>query len=500
MAHSHGSASSPGHVYLRSRRGCETCRTKKVKCDEQRSICGRCSRLDLRCDWIRQATVKERKRLQKTRAAPKEILPEPSRTSHPPEDLPTAEQSSTNELVDYLGANNASEWCTSDSTGHVIDGFNTWPDDLWSFDLSIDDPSQPLALDSIPSATGSQLSLSDLKSPYVDIGSFELSRTLNTLKPDLSIQKLALTPSFQVTKREHHALHHFQTQFSLSRTSKCPSWSTHALMLHLGWELPMTMHLIIASSLTDLSLRSSENKALYHFAVPHFRAGLQLLIDLLNSGGEPDHTTVLPAFFFVYVYMTMRQDTPAQDVSQLSQMVLNHVRRYNLDGRPAAEAEIHYSIPQNNTAFTSRMLIWLFYEDVASCSLGQGGTLARYLLSDPDHLREIYEQSTTSLEACWGQYYPDSEAVDDVENATVLRSLFDVMSFFQNINQLYEFFTVEESERIRKDLDALEEVCTSNLNGINMGTLTNEEITCLDPAHQDQGGTINLDYYSIQTG
>lgn len=36
-------------VNLRS--GCLTCRSKKVKCDEQRSNCGRCHRLALKCEW-----------------------------------------------------------------------------------------------------------------------------------------------------------------------------------------------------------------------------------------------------------------------------------------------------------------------------------------------------------------------------------------------------------------------------------------------------------------
>lgn len=31
--------------------GCLTCRAKKVKCDEQRSACGRCRRLALACEW-----------------------------------------------------------------------------------------------------------------------------------------------------------------------------------------------------------------------------------------------------------------------------------------------------------------------------------------------------------------------------------------------------------------------------------------------------------------
>lgn len=35
----------------RSRTGCWTCRTRKVKCDEGRPICGQCSRLGHLCDY-----------------------------------------------------------------------------------------------------------------------------------------------------------------------------------------------------------------------------------------------------------------------------------------------------------------------------------------------------------------------------------------------------------------------------------------------------------------
>ena len=35
----------------RSRTGCWTCRTRKVKCDEGRPICGQCTRLGHNCDY-----------------------------------------------------------------------------------------------------------------------------------------------------------------------------------------------------------------------------------------------------------------------------------------------------------------------------------------------------------------------------------------------------------------------------------------------------------------
>ncbi|TDZ15340.1 Sterol uptake control protein 2 [Colletotrichum orbiculare MAFF 240422] len=44
----------------RSRRGCWTCRTKKVKCDEQRPNCHRCTRLRLLCDYAPRVRLTKR--------------------------------------------------------------------------------------------------------------------------------------------------------------------------------------------------------------------------------------------------------------------------------------------------------------------------------------------------------------------------------------------------------------------------------------------------------
>jgi hypothetical protein len=53
----------------RSRTGCWTCRTRKVKCDEGRPQCGQCSRLGHTCDYsprlsFRDDTPRVRERLQ----------------------------------------------------------------------------------------------------------------------------------------------------------------------------------------------------------------------------------------------------------------------------------------------------------------------------------------------------------------------------------------------------------------------------------------------------
>ncbi|EXF75216.1 hypothetical protein CFIO01_12411 [Colletotrichum fioriniae PJ7] len=51
----------------RSRNGCWTCRTKKVKCDEQRPNCHRCTRLRLLCDYAPRVKLTKRGKTRKDR-------------------------------------------------------------------------------------------------------------------------------------------------------------------------------------------------------------------------------------------------------------------------------------------------------------------------------------------------------------------------------------------------------------------------------------------------
>lgn len=58
---------------LTNRAGCLTCRSKKVKCDEQAPRCRRCNRLDLTCEWA--APGKLRPNAKAKRSALAKILP-----------------------------------------------------------------------------------------------------------------------------------------------------------------------------------------------------------------------------------------------------------------------------------------------------------------------------------------------------------------------------------------------------------------------------------------
>lgn len=210
----------------------------------------------------------------------------------------------------------------------------------------------------------------------------------------------------------------------------------------------MVMHLIIASALTDLSLCSNDS-TLYAWGQRHYEAGANLLVGTVTAQSQ-NHVDILSSFFLLYVCMSLREES-LEKVSQLSWMVLNHIQTFDLVGYSSDALET--IIPKDQRAFIARMIVWLVYEDIAAAFLGCDGAFARYLRSQPTKMAAIYEESATILESCWGQFYPDSEAIDDVENSTVLRFLFDVMCLLQDINQLQD---VSEGAAIEQKLNALE--------------------------------------------
>lgn len=223
-------------------------------------------------------------------------------------------------------------------------------------------------------------------------------------------------------------------------------------MLRLGLGAPTVMHLIIASALADLSFRTNDSN-LRNLGQRHYQTGARMLIIAVNSGGQ-DHSQILASFFLLFVCMSVREDA-SEAVSRLSRMTLNYIEKFNLLGQ-SSDSAVEAPIPRDERTFIARLIVWLVYEDTAALfASGCGGELAKYARCQAVSMDAMYEQSAAVFESCWGAFYPDSEAVDDVENSTVLRLIFDTMCLFQDINQIQD----EKSEAlaIERRLDALEE-------------------------------------------
>ena len=275
------------------------------------------------------------------------------------------------------------------------------------------------------------------------------SSTWSTSPQAPIFSSMTLYEGFEVTTRERQAVQHFQTRFSLSRSTKSPPWSTHSLILYHGMSSPMVMHLVIASAMADLSLRSDES-SIVALARRHYRIGAQLLSQ--STGSEQgEHANVLTCFFLLYIYLMMREDS-ADVLSHLSLTTLGYIQRFNLDGQ--ASSAIGAVITDEQRTFVSRMIVWLLYEDIAISFIGHEAHFAKYGRQNQAAMQAVYEQSSATFETCWGSFYPDSEAIDDVENSTVLRFLFAVMGLLEDINQAD---TETEAARIEYELDSLQE-------------------------------------------
>lgn len=283
----------------------------------------------------------------------------------------------------------------------------------------------------------------------------------------LSDYHLALPNSLTLTLPEHEALRHYQTTYSLYRTTKDPNWSTHKVLLSIGAQNPMIMHFLLAVSLNDYSLRKGQASSASSDAETHFQEGARLLIEEMKVGTEQNHVTTMAAYFFIYLYMSKRKSTAPQRLTQLSLTVMEYVERNELNIRCIGPSEF----PDDSTALIpsssgdnsllARLIMWTFDEDVKCSFQSTGGHLARHLTKNTSRTRDVYEASRNTLADYWKVDYPNSQQLDDDLNSTVLEFLWAMMPLWQDINDLpheQELMPMDLLLRIEHNFSFLEQV------------------------------------------
>lgn len=484
------------HLLTRKRSGCLTCRSKKVKCDEQISACGRCRRLALKCEWATSSQSRGRdKARSKPRPAPKKILPN-VHYAHLDIDANYSRGTTSGEITDDAGMPAERILAANGTTGIeefiTYSGTNTaaalddWYQELgFSSDfLDIGNFTAQANLDESPSesSSGPLFPLQVDANGESSLGAYEehratvlsapwlatLTSPLNIFSPGLSTQNIVLSPSFAQTAAETQALHYYKTHFPTIMVTKNVRWSTHMVMLRHGSQTPMVMHLLIAASLMNLGASQHYDADICSAARGHSRAGVYLLIEAMNSSAEPDYLNVLTAFFFLYKYMAEQKNTNADAMIQFSHAVCEYVKRYNLDTLctksllsciSSTEVTARVCLPRDKQECLARLIVWIFYEDVAASIRGLGGLLASHLCAEPEQTNEIYQCSTTNLESAWGPDYPESEIVDDIENGPILKFLYEVMMLYTEVNEVCRSsILVGDSDTIEAKLMKLEEV------------------------------------------
>ncbi|KAE8445734.1 hypothetical protein EG329_012913 [Mollisiaceae sp. DMI_Dod_QoI] len=272
--------------------------------------------------------------------------------------------------------------------------------------------------------------------------------------PFISGHFMPLPNSLTLSTRAHHALGHYQTTFSIYRTTKDPKWSTHKLLLDLGAKSTMIMQFILAVAINDVCHRQQHEGSFE--AQEYFEAGARELIETIKKDSEEDFVVAMAGFLFLYWYMPKRKSVPRERIQQLSMTVLTYLKRHKLDSR-CLESEVESSAGETSSGLSdrdrpvlARLIIWTFDEDVKCGFQGSGGYLAAYLTAHRERTMAVYEVSRTALNAYWGTEYPEAQTSDDDDNAMELEFLWALTALWQDINELSQSQSLPHSEAHRR--------------------------------------------------
>jgi hypothetical protein len=488
--------------------GCLTCRSKRVKCDEQRPVCARCKRLSLNChpaDSMPRITVKERRQglgswrhRNKYCWLPSPLLPRPphrcssSRSSSINLDFPLhdlSEAASPDRLPDVEALAKCGQMASQEQPLYPLDDYSSkqfipimaaqlqhnidhaGADQFINPLLQLDQHIQFDGVDCVSST--SEPIMHECTSTAIPRPSY-----------GLSTHHIALPNSLTLTVDEHHALKHFRTAYALSLTAKDPQWSLPSLLLHLCSYNNMAVHFILGTSIYDLEAHNRSPPHKSTTAEHHFEQGSKFLIQSSTLGTYPgDSVAILTSFLFKYIYMSRQPNMNPIEIGCLSQTILNFIKTFllkweslipSLTGSPN-----QFQIPRWTTsseseqALLARLIAWLYIQDVQSSLYGCGGDLARYFHGNK--IRSIWETARLALLLNWGENYPGVE--DDIEASQSIDMFVDVAQTRFEIIIFSQTPLAErclEYDRLGQQLDSLERVgMASMINGTVLTDISN---------------------------
>lgn len=265
--------------------------------------------------------------------------------------------------------------------------------------------------------------------------------------------------SLTLTQTEVSALVYYEQILMRHVSTKDPAWSTTALLLRVSAHNAMVMHLLLSTTMREMSLAHGRDSSLLRSAERHYQAGMKLLVEETTKDTEPDHIAVMSAFLFLYFFKAQQRAQDSHATQLLSKAIKNHVEMFGLHllvaGTKFSSSPVltgkrprcRQTLPPREQSLLARLMTWMYYADVQNSFQGCGGNLARMLDSHPGLTNDIYDQSRPILELNWGSGYPYDQALDDVENSIVLELFHRVFRIMQQINEASRNLTrLEEHE------------------------------------------------------
>ncbi|KAI8653807.1 Zn(2)-C6 fungal-type domain-containing protein [Fusarium sp. Ph1] len=373
---------SPNRRKARSKNGCLTCRIRKVKCDERRPVCERCANSPMKCEWLEPGKSLSVRRSRGSNSASRpgscRSSPRPLAPSRPatPRDSPSSKSSGMQHATTPSRSN-------EDASSHSPENNNQ-------------QPQSTLSANHAPLANSLQLSADD-EAAFLYIPESMMV---------LCYGKLWKWSCFS------YIYTHIASQYSGVMRS---------LIAVASMEL--RAHQVLQAQESDNSTKSLE--AAHHLgaaAAAHYSLALQDLSSLLHlichSEGRDDDINAL----FTMWFLILRYEAYDSESTGASLVHLEGIRSFL---RPYLDGD-EYGDGKRLPYLSQTMLLYTLYLDADSATGNvHGGQLCMDFssreASDYISHERLFLSVRSILPKIWGDNYPVTEILDDLENYRPLR-------------------------------------------------------------------------------
>ncbi|KAH8669161.1 hypothetical protein BX600DRAFT_461297 [Xylariales sp. PMI_506] len=475
----------------RSKQGCRTCISKKVKCDEQHPDCGRCTRLSLQCTWEEQrptplanrrrglGPIKDRTSwtppliLAKPSSECRDfglatVIPGPSTASSPPD----GDTSSVERVLEIGSRISDGETDESSPSSVGFGEFATSPASTHAnSELELVSPRPTDVSTGLAASINSQAHMAIRNSVCVPVQPWRESITLYNLSTSATSLRLAGLPITSAGSSDSKAVVFFRAVFAPLKSTRTAGISAHSIFLNRALESSMALHFLLAVSHSELAIHQGQGVQTPHESWLHFDRGSQLFFRAPNISSTPDHIGTMLSFLYMYMFWMRRDPYNHSILRELSGSVLMYIKTFELDelctSEPITSTNESNNCSRQGAAYAadhallSRILTYLYDRDGFCYFFGCGGALASYVNSNLAAWHNVWRRSRVTLPGADNVIAANnSRAPLNSGDAKITAVYFHLIAIHQDIN-CYSQETADEAlgrleTRIRRNLEQVE--------------------------------------------
>lgn len=260
---------------------------------------------------------------------------------------------------------------------------------------------------------------------------------------------------------EQDALYYFENIFS-RLSPKTFLWSAHAILLKYSTDSGALMHLLLASSLSQMS-QGYIDQRLLQAAKKHFSCGTGLLVADIQARRIDLCRNMMAFWLLQLTYRTVWDQRAYLAMGKLSASMVSYIQDHKViqllcGAENSFEESVQLSPAEKSIIAT--FLLFVAYEDLDSQYCNSGGQLSAIVLTDPVVAHTVFTLSRSSQGRFFGTEYPEEELMDDIERSVPLELHLHANMALSNLQQVCREGNprIQQLHEIASKLGDIEEV------------------------------------------